>query len=86
MTVGELQQRIGSRELSEWMAYDRINLPDEAMRHAQLCALTVSYSGFAKKAARPGDFLPKRHSQRALPEADLLARNKMLAAAHKNKV
>jgi hypothetical protein len=58
MTVGELLSRISSRELSEWMAYDRINVSDAWQQNAQLCAVVAKSMGGKKCKAQFKDFLP----------------------------
>lgn len=62
MTVGELLARTGSRELSEWMAYERLTGPLGPARgdyHAALVAATIANANRPKgrKAAQLRDFL-----------------------------
>lgn len=63
MTIGDLLSRLDSAELSEWMAFYNLEPfgPEaEAYRSSLLAAQIQNYSGFAKKAAQPKDFMPKR--------------------------
>ncbi|MDS1269690.1 DUF4035 domain-containing protein [Lipingzhangella sp. LS1_29] len=64
MTVGELLGRISSRELSEWMAYERVTGPlgpERADLHAAIVASTVANANRGKRgrAAKPADFIPR---------------------------
>lgn len=64
MTVRELLERIDSRELSEWAAYERVSGPLGPERLDVLAAIiasTVHNSATDKKSrkAKPRDFLPK---------------------------
>lgn len=63
MTVSELLARISARELSEWIAYERIEGPLGGARgdyHAALVASTVANSNRGKgKAHKLSDFLLK---------------------------
>lgn len=62
MPVAELLARTSSRELSEWMAYERVSGPlDVRLRNeiaAGIIAATVANANGAKKKAKPSDFLP----------------------------
>jgi hypothetical protein len=51
MTVGELHSRMDSRELSSWMAYDRIEASRTDRLIATLCALM--FNVHRDKSARP---------------------------------
>lgn len=61
MNVRELLARTSSRELTEWMAYERVTGPlDARLRgeiNAGIIAATISNSNGAKKRAKPSDFL-----------------------------
>jgi len=54
--------RMSSRELSEWMAYEKITGPlDDRLRgdiSAGIVAATVSNSAGAKRKVKPSDFIP----------------------------
>ena len=65
MTVGDLLGRIDSRELSEWMAYDRINTPESWHQNAQVCH--TLYALWTKKPPPFDSFLPKKTKARADP-------------------
>ncbi len=63
MTVGELLERIDSRELTEWEAYERVAGPvgDERLDHlfAMLQATIVNVNrGKNQKASESAQFLP----------------------------
>jgi len=62
MPVAELLARTSSRELSEWLAYERVTGPlDIRLRteiSAGIIAATVANSNGAKRRAKPSDFLP----------------------------
>ncbi|MBE7197883.1 MAG: hypothetical protein INR70_08780 [Parafilimonas terrae] len=65
MTVRELLGRIDSRELSEWMAFDRARpATAEEVRHADLMHLVASFTCGAKCPPHRA-FLPKRPGIRA---------------------
>lgn len=64
MPVRELLARATSRELAEWMAYERLTGPlDERLRgdvQAAIVAATVANTARTKgHAAKPRDFLPE---------------------------
>lgn len=63
---------MSSRELSEWMAYEKVTGPlDTRMRTdiaAGVIAATVSNSNGAKKKARPSDFIPVWFKRRKTPQ------------------
>ena len=70
MTVGELSQRMGSAELSEWMALLRVE-PWGPYR-SDLSAAIVAWSAAAPwcKEARLGDFLPDYGGGEKEPETE----------------
>lgn len=82
MTVGELESRMSSRELSEWIAFDRLSpLPDPWTIHGHLCALLWAISG-QKKKAQPADFIPAaRPPRRAQSGGEIEARLRTWSAA-----
>ncbi|MEU0245169.1 hypothetical protein ABZ192_12690 [Streptomyces sp. NPDC006235] len=63
---------ISSRELSEWMAYEKITGPlDERLRgdiSAGIIAATVSNSAGGKRKAKVSDFLPTWFRRRKTAE------------------
>jgi hypothetical protein len=58
MTVRRLLSEIDSRELSEWMAYDRLKVSDSWQQNAQLCVVVAKSMGGKKCKAQFKDFLP----------------------------
>lgn len=66
MTVGELLQRISSRELSEWMAFFSLEpwgCEVEDWRFGMLASVVANANRDAKKRRQPyepQDFMPKR--------------------------
>lgn len=72
MPVAELLARTSSRELTEWMAYERVTGPlDVRLRaeiSASIIAATVHNAGGAKKRARPSDFLPTWFKRKKTPQ------------------
>lgn len=74
MTVRKLLTEVDSAELSEWMAFDRIDIDDDWKRNAQLCHLIASVNTpKGKRGPRFEDFLPSRRKPDISP-ADLRAR------------
>ncbi|KOG22003.1 phage tail assembly protein T [Streptomyces viridochromogenes] len=71
MTVRELLARITSRELTEWMAYERITGPlDSRLRtdiSAAIIAATVANSASGKAKAKPRDFIPTWFKRKKTP-------------------
>lgn len=66
MTVGELGRRMDSAELSEWLAFDRVEgIPDPHWQTA-LIALLIARTMGGDRRAQLEDFLPRREP---LPEA-----------------
>lgn len=67
MTVAELLERIGSRELAEWAAYEKITGPLGRRRsdiQAAIIAATVANANRGKgRAPKPADFLPQWDKQ-----------------------
>lgn len=83
----ELLNRVSSRELTEWMAYDQLEpLPDrrQDLLLASLLALLSNVYRDAKKhrePAEPGDFLPWLRLDEPDPEpVDMLAKIEALNA------
>ena len=81
-TVRELEGSIDSRELSEWMAYDRLDLMPDPWREAGTVAATLAnlLSG-ARYAFKPDDFIPRPRRVRILSSRAGLAWMKGVAAA-----
>lgn len=73
MTVRRLLSEIDSRELSEWMAYDRINVPDAWQQNAQLCVVVAKSMGGKKCRVQYKDFLPAK-TRRARSGEELKAK------------
>ncbi|WP_432118484.1 phage tail assembly protein T [Streptomyces sp. bgisy032] len=71
MTVRELLARTSSRELTEWMAYEKITGPlDTRLRTdiaAGIVAATVHNSQGPKKRAKVSDFIPTWFKRRKTP-------------------
>lgn len=63
MPVRDLLARTSSRELTEWMAYERITGPlDSRLRmdiSAGIVAATVANSSGSKKRLKASDFIPQ---------------------------
>lgn len=64
MTVREMMSRMSSRELTEWMAYERVCGPIGPSRsdvHAGIVASTVANAMKGKRGKRfePKDFIPE---------------------------
>ena len=68
-TVRELGSRLGSDELHEWIAYERIEPPPLAYLHAILEATAAVASAYSKRPLSAADFLPslRRHSRPQSP-------------------
>ena len=85
MTVGELEDRIGSGELSEWKAYYSIEpfgQERDNLHAAQICAMIANYSGRVKIAKKGEDFMylnphvkRERETRRTLAMMDALAKH-----------
>ena len=77
MGVRECQERIDSREFSEWIAYDAIDPigPDRPERNsAQVCAVIAnSVRGKGDKAWHMKDFLPRYGPPQRRTVAELAA-------------
>ena len=78
-TVKSLLDEIDSRELTEWMAFDRIDVSDAWLQSAQLCV--VAGQPHTKKNLKLDDFLPRR-SKSVVPmsPADIRAKLSVLRA------
>lgn len=88
----ELLARVSSRELSEWMAYERITGPlDERWRadyRSAIVAATVANSVSTKGRAGPRDFMPEWDRRPKTPEEiwqDVLAANAALGGTVRDK-
>ncbi|MDG9705541.1 hypothetical protein [Streptomyces sp. DH37] len=68
----ELLARVSSRELTEWMAYERITGPlDTRLRgdiSAGIIAATVANAGGAKRKLKPSDFVPTWFKRKKTPQ------------------
>lgn len=77
MTVGELGQRMSSRELTEWMAYDAIEPIGNAWQQTGMVAATIAnVNRDPKKRAspfQPEDFMPRLADEPELPDTATLA-------------
>lgn len=76
MTVRQLTENISSDELSEWMAFDRVEpLDNPYWRSGMIAATMASVMGGGKH--KPQDFMPQRKKpQTALQQRALLGRIK----------
>lgn len=68
-TVRQLLAEIDSEELTEWIAFERIEpfgSPMDDFRAGQVCATVANYAGKVRNneaaAAQPGDFMPMLRS------------------------
>jgi len=68
MTVRELERRMDSHELSEWLAYDQLDvIPDLYWIGAQICWVIASTMSSGKRRYTIADFIPRaRPSPRIL--------------------
>lgn len=78
MTVRELLERIDSRELSEWAAYEQVEGPLGGPREDVLAAIiasTVHNTAQSKKGKRvtPKDYLPQWDSRKSQTWQEQLA-------------
>ncbi len=82
MTVRELLARMDSRELSEWLAYDRIEpLHDPYWVGGMICATMANL--WASKRYGPADFMPAARAGAAemqSPEEGIARMNALVAA------
>jgi len=85
MTVGELLDRISSRELSEWMAFFGLEPfgEERADLRAGIVASTVANvnRGKGKRAFKPQEFMPQFGPGETKEPKDLLSTVEMLNAA-----
>ena len=73
MTVGELLARCDSRELSEWMAYDRIKEPADSESWHQTAQICTVLDQLWSKKPRPFDaFLPRKKTAKPAITADAI--------------
>ena len=75
MTVGELERRMTSRELSEWIAYDNVDPFGEVrddLRTGIECATLAQING--TKNAKPKDFMPDFRPREQQTVSDMKAR------------
>jgi hypothetical protein len=78
MTVADLDSRLGSAELTEWMAFEKITGPLGRRRHdiqAATIAATIANANRGKGSKRftPQDFLPPYGTERKGPQEMLAA-------------
>jgi len=79
-TVGELEREMSSRELSEWIAYERIHpLPDPHWSAALICSVLANCWG---ASTSPEDFLPTVQTLREQSPAEALEIFSTYANAH----
>ncbi len=62
-TVTEIEQQMGSRELTEWMAFDRINPIDSDLRNEMMGSIVAStvancHRGKNTRPFKVSDFMP----------------------------
>jgi hypothetical protein len=92
MPVRDLLARTSSRELTEWMAYEKLTGPlDTRLRgdiSAGIVAATVANSQGAKNRLKPGDFIPtwfkRKKSVREIWD-DVMKANAALGGSVANK-
>lgn len=79
MTVGEIEQRMDSRELSEWLAYHRFFRPlDDSWTQTGIMA-SASLMPYSRRghAPKPADFVPlERPPQHKTQMMDVIAQMK----------
>jgi hypothetical protein len=82
MTVRELLERIDSRELSEWLAYFKIEpLPDPFWIGGLQCSTLVNL--WSKSRTTPEDFMPRAAGTPPVDTAAVdVANMKLFAARH----
>lgn len=71
MPVRELLARTSSRELTEWMAYERVTGPLDARLRGEISAGIIAatvHNANAKAKAKPSDFLPTWFKRKKTPE------------------
>lgn len=85
MPVRELLARTSSRELTEWVAYEKITGPLDARLRtdmaAGIVAATVANSAGSKAKLKPSDFIPTWFKRRKSPSEiwqDVLKANSAL--------
>lgn len=80
MTVGQLARSITSDEITDWLAYDRIRVPQSWQQFAQLCHL-VACLVLGRKAPKYESFLPARYRPKPQPMTSAAIRAALAAAA-----
>lgn len=71
-------EHLSSREISEWIAYDRINpLPDPWLQTGVIAATQANCHRSKGKPYKPGDFTPQPRTE--APQADVIM-TRMLSA------
>jgi len=86
MTVGELMQRMTSKELTNWIAYDNeVGIPDANFDHAELCSLLCSLHGAKKKNGSQFGFADFMKGRKPAPSVKLTKAKFAAAWAHRRK-
>lgn len=67
MTVGQLTNNISSTELSEWLAFDRIEPLDNPYWRSGMVASVLASSSSGKKYT-PQDFMPHKKKEQTVEE------------------
>lgn len=87
MPVRELLARTSSRELTEWMAYERISGPLDIRLRGEISAAIVAatvHNSNSKKRAKVSNFLPTWFKRRKSPQEiwqDVLKANAALGGS-----
>lgn len=90
MTVGDIRRRIDSRELTEWMAYERLEPFGERTTQMMLAQLTATVVNAVKKKGKPvklGELMPRfvDDEEKFVDWRDLKKRMQMMTAPAKEK-
>jgi hypothetical protein len=84
--VGQLEAEMSSVELSEWLAFDRIEpLPDPWRQTGLACAVTANLWTKGKRH-QPEDFIPARKESVRQPPGKIAAKMAAFAAAHNERI
>jgi hypothetical protein len=68
--VRQLLAEVDSRELSEWMAFDRLEpLPDGYFQAAVIASTVANTMGGGRRKWKPKDFMPKTRTARRVQSA-----------------
>lgn len=88
MPVRELLARTSSRELTEWLAYEKVSGPLDVRYRMDVSAGVVAatvHNANAKKKAKITDFMPRWFKRRKTPEQiwqDVMAANAALGGSY----